>query len=142
VGGVTDARSTVWRWRDAFQRDFQARMDWCVKPRAAANHQPVAVCNGDATRSAVTEHARAGAIVRLSAAGSRDPDGHELAYRWSIYPEAGSYRGKATIQSADSPEATVSLPPEGTGDLHVILEVTDNGQPPLSSCRRAIIGVD
>ena len=32
VAGVTDARATVWRGRAAYQADFQARLDWCVKP--------------------------------------------------------------------------------------------------------------
>src|SRR5690606_11828070 len=29
-----DYRATVWRWRDAFQHDFAARMDWTTKPFA------------------------------------------------------------------------------------------------------------
>jgi len=41
------ARATVWRRRPHFQNHFQARMDWCVKPRDRANHAPLAVCNGD-----------------------------------------------------------------------------------------------
>lgn len=75
VEAVTDVRSTVWRWRSAFQRDFQARMDWCVKPPAEANHHPLIVCNGDATRNVFHLQARSGGTIRLSAAGSRDPDG-------------------------------------------------------------------
>ena len=38
---------TVFRWREAFQNDFAARMDWCVQPYTEANHHPVAVVNGD-----------------------------------------------------------------------------------------------
>ena len=60
VEGKTSGRATVWRWRDAFQRAFQARMDWCVKPRNEANHRPVAVLNGDATRAILMLNARAG----------------------------------------------------------------------------------
>ena len=43
VGDTTDSRATVWRWRPAYQNDFQARMDWCVLPYDKANHPPVAV---------------------------------------------------------------------------------------------------
>ena len=32
--------ATVWRWREAFQHDFAARMDWTIKPFAEANHLP------------------------------------------------------------------------------------------------------
>jgi hypothetical protein len=142
VAGVTDGRSTVWRWRDAFQRDFQARMDWCVKPRSEANHPPMACFNGDGTRAILNRRARPGDTISLSGAGSRDPDSHELTYRWWIYPEAGTYRGTPAIDAPDSPQVNVSLPPGATGNLHVILEVTDNGQPPLTCYRRVVIEVD
>ena len=33
--------SSVYRWRAAFQADFAARLDWCVKPFKQANHPPV-----------------------------------------------------------------------------------------------------
>jgi hypothetical protein len=142
VGNVTDGRSTVWRWRDAFQRDFQARMGWCVNPRSAANHAPVAVCNGDATRAILAQRARSGSTIRLSAPASHDPDNHVLTYQWWVYSEAGTYPGKPTLQRADSPEVAVSLPPKATGDVHLILEVTDNGQPSLTTYRRIVIEVD
>jgi hypothetical protein len=142
VEGVTDGRSTVWRWRDAFQCDFQARMDWCVKLRAEANHHPVAVCSGDATRAVLSERARPGSRLGLSAAGSRDRDGHDLAYRWWVYDEAGTYDGKPTIEPANSSQVNVNFPFRVTGDIHIILEVTDNGQPPLTSYRRVVIHVD
>jgi hypothetical protein len=142
VAGVTDGRSTVWRWRDAFQRDFQARMDWCVKAPDEANHPPVAVCHDDTTETILTENASPDDTIRLSAAGSRDPDGDALSYRWWVYREAGSYRGEPVIDSSKSPQVSIDLPPRETGDIHLILEVTDNGQPPLTSYRRVIVHVD
>jgi hypothetical protein len=142
VEDVTDGRSTVWRWRDAFQRDFQARMDWCVKPREKANHAPTAVCNGDATRAIVTERIHPGGAVSLNAAGSRDPDGHHLTYRWWVYHEAGTYDGQPTIDTWDSSQVNVDSPRGATGDIPIILEVTDNGQPPLTSFRRVVIAVN
>src|SRR5207237_8478539 len=50
VGKETHARVTVWRWRPAFQADFQARMDWCVRPNQKANHPPIAGLRGAASR--------------------------------------------------------------------------------------------
>jgi hypothetical protein len=32
--------ATVYQWRPAWQADFAARLDWCVKPFAQANHPP------------------------------------------------------------------------------------------------------
>ena len=142
VDTTTDGRCTVWRWRDAFQRDFQARMDWCVQPRAAANHAPIAVCNGDATPAILALPARSGSTIRLSAAASQDPDGDRLTYRWWVYPEAGTYPNTPGMTGADSPQAAVALPPSSTGELHIILEVTDAGEPPLTSYRRVILTVN
>jgi len=31
-------QATIWRWREAFQHDFAARMDWTVRDYAHANH--------------------------------------------------------------------------------------------------------
>ncbi|RYD92028.1 MAG: DUF1593 domain-containing protein, partial [Sphingobacteriales bacterium] len=40
--------ATIWRWREHFQHDFAARMDWCVASAYnKANHNPVAVVNGN-----------------------------------------------------------------------------------------------
>ncbi len=93
VDGVTDARVTVSRWRAAWQNDFAARLDWCVSGSyAAANHAPVAVLSGDASRTVIQTSAPSGGKVRLSAKGSRDRDGDALHFRWSLYPEAGTCR--------------------------------------------------
>ncbi|MCM2370148.1 DUF1593 domain-containing protein [Aporhodopirellula aestuarii] len=51
---------TIFRWREAFQNDFAARMDWCVKPYDQANHNPVAIVNGDKTRGLIEVKASAG----------------------------------------------------------------------------------
>ena len=34
-------RETLWRWRDEFQNDFAARMDWTVKKPAETIHPPI-----------------------------------------------------------------------------------------------------
>ena len=47
----SDARRTVWRWREHFQNDFAARMSWCIAD-TKGNHRPLAVLNGDKSREA------------------------------------------------------------------------------------------
>ena len=49
--GDPDPRmSSVYRWRPAFQADFAARLDWCVKPFEEANHPPVVRIKGPSSR--------------------------------------------------------------------------------------------
>ncbi|HKB03923.1 MAG TPA: nucleoside hydrolase-like domain-containing protein, partial [Gemmataceae bacterium] len=142
VSGTTDARSTVWRWRPACQNEFAARMDWCLKGAREANHPPVPVVNKDATGKALMFEAKAGERVRLSAAGSSDPDGDALSYRWFVYREAGTYDGEMNVEGSDTPEAALTVPAAAVGkDLHIILEITDRGTPPLTRYRRLIVEV-
>jgi hypothetical protein len=142
VNGITEARATVWRWRPAFQNEFAARMDWCVKSPREANHPPVAVLNKDTTGKALTLEAKAGERVRLSGAGSSDPDGNALSFRWFVYREAGTYDGDTKVEAADKADATLLVPADaGKKTIHVILEVKDDGSPPLTRYRRAIVDV-
>jgi len=141
VGGTTDSLATVWRWRRAYQNDFEARMDWCVKPFDEANHAPSALLNGDDTLKIRRIQTDPGAAVTLRADGS-DPDGDPLGFTWWVYREAGTYGGEVPIIGADTAEATVTVPKEAAGrTIHVILEVTDRGKPPLVAYRRAILEV-
>src|SRR5439155_128698 len=78
----TSDQATIWRWRRAFQHDFAARMMWTVQDVGHANHNPEVVVNGQAGRGPILVNARVGAPVTLDAAGTRDPDGDSLVYRW------------------------------------------------------------
>lgn len=143
--------ATLWRWRKAFQHDFAARMDWCVRDDfKQANHNPLAVLNGDTTKRVLEITARPGETVILSAEGTRDPDGHEVEVRWWIYPEASSLRDakgqrfpenvtlSATRGLSTSLVAPAVKKPE---TLHIILEVEDRGTPSLFAYRRAVLTV-
>jgi hypothetical protein len=142
VGNVSDARTTVWRWRPAFQADFQARMDWCVQSPEHANHAPLAGWRGNTSRAIAQLAANPGDRVQLDATGSRDPDGHSLRYHWWIYRETGSYRGDVSLGHADSPNGTLLVPSDAAGTtIHVVLEVTDSGQPTLAGYRRVVLSV-
>ncbi len=140
VGDTLHARVGVSRWRPAFQNEFQARMDWCVKPYHEANHPPQPVCNGDSSRKVQSITAPAGGAVRLSAVGSRDPDGDQLLCRWWVYSEAGTYRDSVSAAVEGPLEAKLTVPPSAAGtEIHVILELTDDGSPPLAAYRRVVI---
>ena len=141
----TSNQATIWRWRQAYQNDFEARMDWTIKPVAEANHPPTPVL-----ASAARLTARPGERVALSARGTADPDGDALTYQWFYYAEPGSFaeRGRpgespVAIEHADQSEATLMLPTNyfHAGTIHVILAVTDNGSPALTRYRRVIVTV-
>lgn len=135
-----DNHATIWRWRDAFQNDFAARMDWCVNGYERANHPPVARLAGN------TEvRVKPGEKIILDASGSSDPDGDALQYKWIHYPEPGDYWqwNKLSLQDADTPRLTFGVPasvklskPHTT---HLILQVTDTGKPPLTRYQRVVV---
>jgi hypothetical protein len=56
----TSDQVTIWRWRKAFQHDFSARMDWTLKEFKDANHNPVAVVNGDSGKEPLVINAKVG----------------------------------------------------------------------------------
>lgn len=140
--GVKEPRVGVWRWRPAFQNDFAARMDWCVKGVKEANHAPVAALEGKTRREIAKLNVKRGERVKLSASGSSDPDRDRLAYRWWVYPEAGTYGKAVKVEGEDKEEAALSVPGDAQGKtIHVILEVSDDGTPKLTAYRRVILNV-
>jgi hypothetical protein len=133
-----DYRATVWRWRDDFQNDFAARMDWTCKSYAQANHPPVPVL-GHADRITV----KSGEHFQLDAHGTTDPDGDSLSFWWFHYPEAGTYRGRITWSGAENLARLDLVAPkvEKPETAHFILKVTDKGSPPLSRYERVIVTI-
>ena len=85
------------------------------------NHNPRVVVNGEAGTAPITVITAAGTPIVLDAAGTTDPDGHALAYRWFFYPEAGTGIPGEPVLSARPPvggggdAATGGIPsaPEG-----------------------------
>lgn len=133
----------VWRWRRAMFNNQRCRMDWCVKPYDEANHHPTAVLNGDEADRITIVAASQGDRIELDAAGSNDPDGDPLAFKWFIYNEAGTYRGEIDIPDAAAASTALTVPTDAGGsELHVILEVRDKN--PIASLydyRRMVIRV-
>jgi hypothetical protein len=126
------------RWIDAVNRDFQARMDWCVAEKFAdANHAPVARVAGKLDRTV-----KPGATVHLDARESSDPDGDKLTFKWWQYREAGTAETKVTLTNADRSAASFVVPDEPGKQLHIILEVTDDGEPSLVGYQRVIVTID
>ena len=144
-------QATIWRWREHFQNDFAARMNWCIADDfKKANHNPVAILNGDQTKNVVEIDAKPGVTVRLSAEGTTDPDADAIQIRWWIYAEAGSFRDAKTgllpeqvkLSAVDGMETKLLIPAVSKpATIHVIMEVCDSGSPRLWSYRRAILKI-
>jgi hypothetical protein len=139
---------TIWRWREAYQNDFAARMDWTIQSVDKANHPPVVKIENEQFIDA-----KKGDRIELSAVGSTDPDGDALSYNWFCYAEAGTFPVSSArsgqpieIRNFDLQKAWFEVPasrvmPPGTGTIHIILAVTDHGSPRLTRYKRIIVNV-
>jgi hypothetical protein len=129
--------ATVYRWRPAFQADFQARMDWCLQPYRRANHAPKVVLAGP-TRREVTS----GETFTLDAGESFDPDLGPLSFRWQIYPDPGTLRKTISIRGNPQPQVELTAPEVTQPEtVHVLVEVKDIGEPPLTGYARVIVTI-
>lgn len=136
--GYTHRDHTLRRWAIPLQNDFRARLKWCVNQ--IANHPPIPHCQKDGSGTILHVTAPAGKPYSLSAAGTSDPDGNRLSYRWYVYPEAGTYPDRAIIFNNTSPDARLEVPVDAKGKtIHVILDVTDDGEPALTRYRRIVV---
>jgi len=140
----TTNHATIWRWREHYQNDFAARMDWTVSEYDEANHPPVpAITHADYIK------VRAGERVDLSAAGTSDPDGDNVSFKWFLYGEPGTF-AMSTARSGnplkihdDNREQAWFIAPKNArmGTMHIILAVTDHGTPALTRYKRVIVEV-
>lgn len=140
---TSEGADAITRWKAGIDGDFQARMDWSINSKyERANHHPIAVVNGDASRQVLQISAAAGANVALDAAGSSDPDENALLYAWSFLTADSSYMGTVAIQNSSAASATVAIPAGASGKtIHTILELHDDGAPNLYAYRRVVIHV-
>jgi hypothetical protein len=138
--GSTHRDNTLKRWAAALQNDFRARMDWCVKSRAEANHPPRPRLKDHPDTEIIVLHPRPGSRLTLDATPTADPDGNSLHFEWFTYPEAGTHKLDIENASSDKAVTSIDIPATAGGQsIHIILSVTDSGVPPLTRYRRIIL---
>jgi hypothetical protein len=130
-----NTHKTLWRWIPDVQHDFAARADWLVMSYEEANHPPV-----------IDEVVAAGVVkpgqkVSLTASGS-DPDDDHIYYYWWHYPDPSGMDQPIKISHETSAEASFTVPDMADGELHIILEVRDDGNPSLKRYRRLVYQVE
>lgn len=133
-----DYKATLWRWRDDFQNDFAARMDWCTKTFEEANHPPVPVLMHPDELTV-----KSGQDFTLDAFNTTDPDGDSFGFLWFNYPEAGTYKKQIKVNGAENVHMAYFTAPKVDKEetAHFILRVTDRGKPQLTRYKRIIVTI-
>jgi hypothetical protein len=139
-----DNHATIWRWRDAYQNDFAARMDWTVMTPEKANHPPMPQLNGPREVTV-----KVGEKITLDASASTDPDRDSLQYQWIHYPEPGNYwyYHWIPLKLENMNTAVMTLEVDKRVQIseplttHIILQVTDQGEPALTRYERVIVRI-
>ena len=138
TAAFTDNKVTLWRWRDDFQNDFAARMDWCTKSYKEANHPPVIVLSqpdhitvksGEGFGPGCKRQLRIQTEIVSVFYGSNilKPVTIKIQLTCRLKISHGIY--------VDAPEV------EKKETIHIILKVTDKGTPALSRYKRIIVTV-
>ncbi len=127
---------SILRWAADFQNDWAARADWCVRSVKEANHPPVVKIKGP-----LNQTVHGGQIVKLNAKPTSDPDGDSFTYRWWHYQEAGTASPVDISNPTSRTEASFTVPAEPGKTIHIVLEVSDDGAPPLKRWQRLVFAI-
>ena len=140
---IKSPRATVYRWRNDFQNDFAARIQWGATPDfQKVNHNPVIILNGKTSINPLFINVSEKQTINLDASESSDSDGNQLSFEWLLYREAGTFKGNVLITTNQKGRAGITIPEDSRGkQFHIILRVTDSGTPRLCSYKRIIFYV-
>ncbi len=72
-----------------------------------------------------------------------DPDENAVTVRWWQWKDVGSYPRRVTLTNPSVLATSLRVPSDASAGqtIHLILEATDNGTPPLTRYQRVIISV-
>ncbi|MDX1283673.1 MAG: DUF1593 domain-containing protein, partial [Draconibacterium sp.] len=140
---VTTPRASVFRWRNDFQNDFAARIDWgATSNYDLANHQPQIAIKGKETEEVLIYQVFPGMQLKIDGTNTYDPDGDELTFEYFEYYEPGNCNEEINFAANDRGNCTLIIPDNTKGSTaHFILKVTDNGKPKLCAYKRIVLQI-
>ncbi|KAF2019852.1 DUF1593-domain-containing protein [Aaosphaeria arxii CBS 175.79] len=138
-------KASVWRWRDAVQSEFAARMQWTLgewsgvgdgEQRGNTTHPPVVVLNGSCGFKALELNVQVGEKVVLDAGESYSLDGPdaELNFTWFQDREATFSAGALPLVNITAVEGSarrmveLAIPEPSDGFCVLAEDVTEFGQ--------------
>jgi hypothetical protein len=162
------SQGTIWRWRDAYQYEMAARMQWTLSSNvSAALHPPVVSVNGSCGYDWINVTAGPEDTVYLDASASTSVDGVPLEYTWFHYREPSRTESDytevvwlnftclnldcsqvssrmPTVDQACLTDAEVLANPrkERCRHYHVILSVKGSVEMAMTRYKRAIITIN
>lgn len=92
-------KATIWRWRQAFQDEMSARVQWSVQSNySAASHPPVVSINSSCGSAPLEIEVDPEQTITLDASETYDPDANltdrnALQFRWFNYRDINTLRG-------------------------------------------------
>jgi len=132
--------SELTSWNAEAKNNFSNRLQWSVKNPEEVNHVPIAIVNGDNSNKIISLYAKPGKSITLDATKSSDPDRNVLTFKWFRYDEADTYDGSFKLIDPTNPFQKLIVPSDlNDKNIHLVLEVRDNGTPELVVYRRVII---
>ncbi|KNG45519.1 cellulose-binding protein [Stemphylium lycopersici] len=117
--------ATIWRWRDAFQDEFAARMQWTLGANSTkpTTHPPIVNVNGSCAPKALQLNVQAGENITLDASATYSPDlNARLNFTWFQYFEPSSF------QSASDTVPVVNITTETESNSSIAYFRVPHGQ--------------
>lgn len=121
----TSNHATIWRWRQAYQDEMSARIQWSMHSNySAGSHPPVVSVNGSCgSAPLIVSDVYPEQVVTLDASGTYDPDANlsnrnPLQYSWFHYREPTATQSSVAAEvpllnftlSGDGSVAMTTLP--------------------------------
>jgi hypothetical protein len=124
------------RWIPAIQNDMLSRSQWQTADYAHANHPPAVFVPFWELNITATP----GQPVKLHALAA-DPGYRNLTTLWWQYLEAGTYPNPVKINNANCLDAFMLMPADAVRGqtINLILQVTNDGVPPLTRYQRVVV---
>lgn len=113
-----------------------------VKSYEKANHPLVATIEGgyDIVPGGFGKKVSPGTRIDLKGSAT-DPDDDSLSYKWWQYFEQDSVSTEISIKNSVSQFTNFIVPNESGKQIHIILEVKDNGTPNLKGYQRLLFNI-